>query len=39
MKDDTVRRLEALVLALDEVEEQVEATRDEQEHTEGRSAA
>jgi hypothetical protein len=40
MKDDTVRRLEALVLAMDEAEPQpvpAEATREEP--TEGRNAA
>jgi hypothetical protein len=43
MKDDTVRRLEALVLELDEVEAaaevSVEARREEPESAGGRSAA
>jgi hypothetical protein len=39
MKDDTVRRLEALVLAIDEVEVSNEPAREEQEPAEGRSAA
>ncbi len=36
MKDDTVRRLEALVLEIDDVEVPAE---DEQQHDAGRSAA
>ena len=43
MKDDTVRRLEALVLEIDDVEASVEAPvearREEQDSAGGRSAA
>ena len=39
MKDDTVRRLEALVLEIDEVEAASEPVRQEQEPADGRSAA
>lgn len=39
MNDDTVRRLEALVLELDDVDETIEASHEEQGHDEGRSAA
>ncbi|SHK19415.1 hypothetical protein SAMN05443637_103314 [Pseudonocardia thermophila] len=39
MKDDTVRRLEALVLEIDEVEELPEYSCEEQEPVGGRTAA
>ncbi|MGI5125384.1 hypothetical protein ACQEVB_01090 [Pseudonocardia sp. CA-107938] len=39
MKDDTVRRLEALVLEIDELDTSIEPTQVEQERAEGHTAA